>query len=123
MVAWQERGVTAALRQQLVPLLQKAEEAAQSPQSFDSAAAALLGFVSQMGFKGAPHSRQNIRPQPPEVFDGFRGENDSEAHSGQIVARTACTSTVSRLTCFAAHTLKRAKGTSLPVRRTYRECL
>lgn len=35
----------------------------------------------------SPHGSPNIRRQPPEIFDGFGGEDDGEGHSGQIIAR------------------------------------
>ena len=55
---------------------------AQSPQSFDPAAAGFLRLVPQMRFKRAPHGGPNVRPEPSEVYDGFGGEDDGEGHSG-----------------------------------------
>ena len=43
--------------------------------------------MSQMHFDGIAHLSPEVRRQAPEIFDGFRGQDDQVAHSGQIVAR------------------------------------
>src|SRR5208282_4299425 len=59
----------------------------QSPQPFDATAARFLRLVSEMRFERTSHRSSNVRLQPPEVFDGFRGENNGERHSGYNIAR------------------------------------
>src|SRR6266849_2317692 len=59
----------------------------QSSQPLDATTARFLGLVSQVRFERSPHGRPNVGRQPPEVFDGFGGENDGEGHSGQIIAK------------------------------------
>src|SRR4029077_17567019 len=40
----------------------------------------------QVRFECSSHGGPNIRREPSEVFGGFRGEDDGERHSGQIIA-------------------------------------
>jgi hypothetical protein len=48
----------------------------QSSQPFDATATRFLRLVPQMRFERTSHRHPNVRRQPPEVFDGFRGKND-----------------------------------------------
>lgn len=43
--------------------------------------------MTKMRLKSIPDRRPNIGFQRPEVFDRLWGQNDLEAHSGQVIAR------------------------------------
>src|SRR5262249_36998232 len=60
---------------------------AQAPESLDAASTRLPWLVPQMPFERGSDCRANVRFEPLEVFDGFGCQDDSERHSGQIVAR------------------------------------
>jgi hypothetical protein len=59
----------------------------QSSQPFDATATRFLRLVPQMRCESTSHRHPNVRRQPPEVFDGFGGENDGKRHSGYNIAR------------------------------------
>jgi hypothetical protein len=40
-----------------------------------------------MRFKSIAHARPNVGPQSPKILDRLWGQNDLEAHSGQIIAK------------------------------------
>jgi FPC/CPF motif-containing protein YcgG len=45
--------------------------------------------MPQMRLERGPYVGPQVRFQPREVFDGLRGQNYLERHSGQIIAKLA----------------------------------